>query len=152
MDRKDINLRVGALIIKDNKLLTVKHKDFPFYYTVGGRLEFGESTEQAAMREVFEETGYRLEVERLAIVSENFFVPEYKDKDHHEIVFYYLMKGCESLEIADGTPTDEEREQLFWLDLGGLEGVHLVPPFLKTSLKELHSDTGVKHIMRDERK
>jgi ADP-ribose pyrophosphatase YjhB (NUDIX family) len=134
-----INLRVGAVIIKDGKLLTVKHRDFPFYYCVGGRLEFDESTEQAVIREVFEELGCELEIERLAIIGESFFFADYDGKDHHEIAFYYLMKNCGDLDIAEGTSTDQEREQLFWLDLNELEQFNLVPPFLK-NLKNLKTD------------
>jgi len=155
MNRENTSIRVGALIIKDGRLLTVKHKDYPFYYTVGGRLEFNETTEEGVIREVFEEIGCNIEVERLAVISESFFVGhDYDGKEHHGIGFYYLMKGqdCEGLDIADGTPTDQEREQLFWLDMNELEQFNLVPPFLKTSLKDLNRSNSVIHVVDDERK
>lgn len=40
-----INIRVGAIILKDNKLLMVGNLERPnYYYTVGGRIQFGEET------------------------------------------------------------------------------------------------------------
>ena len=58
--------RVGAIIIKDNKLLMVKNEDYPYYYTVGGKVKINESSEEAVIREAFEETGVALEIDRAA--------------------------------------------------------------------------------------
>ena len=46
--------RVGAIIIKDNNLLMVKHEDYPCYYTVGGRVRLNETSEEAIIREVYD--------------------------------------------------------------------------------------------------
>ena len=53
--------RAAALIIKDNKLLAVKSTDYPCYYTVGEGIELNETSEDAVVREVYEETGFSLE-------------------------------------------------------------------------------------------
>ena len=61
-----INLRVGAIILKDDKLLMVGNKARPEYlYSVGGRIKFGETSEEAIIREVYEETGVHMEIDRL---------------------------------------------------------------------------------------
>ena len=62
-----VNVRVGAIIIKNEKLLMVGSQDFDYYYSVGGRIQFGESAEQAVRREVLEETGWELEIDRLGL-------------------------------------------------------------------------------------
>ena len=59
------NLRVGAIIQKDGKVLMVGNDAVDYVYSVGGRVQFGESLEDAVRREVLEETGTALEVERL---------------------------------------------------------------------------------------
>lgn len=61
-----INIRVGAIIIKDGKILMAGNRSVNYLYSVGGRLKFGETSEQAIIREVYEETGVRMEIDRLA--------------------------------------------------------------------------------------
>lgn len=68
-----LNIRVGAIIIKDGKFLMVENDRFDHMYSVGGRLKFGETTEEAVVREVYEETGVKMEIDRLGFIHENFF-------------------------------------------------------------------------------
>ena len=91
-----INLRVGAIIMKDGKLLMVGNKIRPEYlYSVGGRIKFGETAEDAVIREVYEETGVRMEVDRLGFVHENYFYGDASanmGKLIYEISFFFYMK------------------------------------------------------------
>ncbi|WP_242838228.1 NUDIX domain-containing protein [Butyrivibrio proteoclasticus] len=69
-----INIRVGAIILKDGKFLMVGNNIRPEYlYSVGGRIKFGETAEEAVIREVYEETSVRMEVDRLGFINENYF-------------------------------------------------------------------------------
>jgi NAD+ diphosphatase len=52
-----LNLRVGAIIRRGKEFLMVGNEDSPYLYTVGGRIQFGETAEQAVVREIMEETG-----------------------------------------------------------------------------------------------
>ena len=52
-----VNIRVGAIIMKDGKFLMAANPNFDYLYSVGGRIRFGETAEEAVVREVFEETG-----------------------------------------------------------------------------------------------
>ena len=56
-----INIRVGAIIIKDGRILMAGNSNVNHLYSVGGRLKFGETAEEAVVREVLEETGVRME-------------------------------------------------------------------------------------------
>lgn len=115
-----VNVRVGAILEKNGKLLMVRNADLSYYYSVGGRIQFGESAEEAIRREVLEETGWDLEVEQLGFVHEDFFwsdSPSKQGKLIYEIGFYYYMKTpadfeprCESL-TEDGT-----EERLEWVN------------------------------------
>lgn len=48
---------VGTIFLKDNKLLLVKPTRRPTYQMVGGKVEEGETIEEAAIRECHEELG-----------------------------------------------------------------------------------------------
>jgi ADP-ribose pyrophosphatase YjhB (NUDIX family) len=58
-----------------------------FYIPVGGGVEPGEYSADAARREVLEETGQKIEELQLLAVDENIFT--YNGKFEHEIVFIY---------------------------------------------------------------
>ena len=68
-----INLRVGAIIMMNGKMLMVGNDRADYLYSVGGRIKFGETSEEAVVREVFEETGVKMEVDRLGFIHENYF-------------------------------------------------------------------------------
>lgn len=46
------SVRVRALIINGNKLLAMHDENAPYYYLVGGKVEVGETAEDAVLREV----------------------------------------------------------------------------------------------------
>jgi len=139
--------RVASLIINKNKLLVSKHIDHPCYYTVGGRVKLNETSVEAIVREVLEETGLTLEIDKLVAVQERFF--KYYGKNHHEIVFFYLMKYSEDINILDGTYTDQGKmETLHWLPIDELEHINIVPNFLETYLTKISEN--IIHIISKE--
>jgi len=137
--------RAAALIIKNNKLLVAKNIQYPLYYTIGGKVEINETSEEAAIREVYEELGLHMEIDKLAFVQERFH--KVGEHQHHEIVFFYLMKPG-NISISDDTTTDQAQESLHWLPLDGLGKFDLVPKFLKT--KSFHNIDHVEHIISRE--
>ena len=91
--------RAAAIIIEDNSFLVIKTESSPHFYTVGGGVHMNEKTEECIVREVREETGADYEIDRLAVICENFFKGQeigLKDKKCHVIEFYYLMKNRSS--------------------------------------------------------
>jgi len=139
-------LRTAALVVREGKFLAAKSEDYDVYYTVGGGVEIGESTEETVIREVYEETGYRLEIERLAFVHERFAV--LNNQRCHQLGFFYLMKDNPDFVVAENTRTDQKKETLHWLPLNGLRGINLVPAFLRT--KSFDNITAIEHIVSRE--
>ena len=61
---------MGVIIHSGRKVLMARNpnEERAFYYSVGGRVRFGESMEEAALRELKEETGIDCELDRLAAI------------------------------------------------------------------------------------
>ena len=134
----EFKLRAAALIINDNKLLLVNHRDYPGFFTIGGKVAYGETTAETVEREAYEETGIQFTAERLVFVNERIF------NGHHEIVFFYLMSG-ETDELIDGAHTEKPEEHMRWFAIDELKNYDVNPPFLKYELKNMPKE--VKHIV-----
>lgn len=103
------NFRIGVIIPNGRKVLMARNPNDSreYYYSVGGRVKFGESLTEAVIREVREETGITCEVGKMAAIHENFF----KDGEgvpFHEISVFFTVKQNEQLMLVkDGTLTDQ---------------------------------------------
>ena len=141
----DISLRAAALIIKNNQLLAIKHDNYDCFYTIGGGVNLNETSTDAVIREVFEETGYLLSIDRLVFVQERFY--NINNARHHEICFFYLMRSTD-IRIENETCTDHQEERLYWLPINELQNTNLVPEFLRISLASIPEE--VVHIISKE--
>lgn len=85
--RRPITTGVKCLIVNDGQLLLVRHTyGSTLRTTVGGGIKSGESLEQAARREVYEEVGIRLDrVTKVGVVSHQ---TEYKHDTVHVFLAY----------------------------------------------------------------
>ncbi len=82
-----LNVRVVILAHTKNGYLFEKNPD-GYLYFVGGRIKINETSEEAAKREFFEETGIKVDKVNFKTTLENFFVFE-NEKKFHEICFFY---------------------------------------------------------------
>ena len=123
-----------------------------YLYSVGGRIKFGESAEEAVVREVLEETGVRLEVDRLGFVHENFFYGDYgkkEDKLIYEISYFFYMKTPDDFEpVCESFTEDESKERLVWVDKDS--DITYYPTFFRTELS--NPGYSVKHMVTDNRR
>lgn len=146
-----VNIRVGAIIMKDGKFLMVGNPSFDYLYSVGGRIHFGETAEQAVVREVYEETGTRLEIDRLGFVHENYFISDSASKlgkPVYEISFFFYMKTPEDFEPVSGSFTEDGREEfLTWADCDDTRRFY--PAFFRAELRS--PAPGVRHFVDDHR-
>ena len=141
----DFTLRAAALIINNNQLLAVRHNNYDCFYTIGGGINLNETSAEAVIREVCEETGHHFAVERLVFIQERFY--NINNARHHEVVFFYLMKSTD-VQIENETCTDQQEEKLYWLSIDELQNTNLVPEFLKTALTNIPEE--VVHIISKE--
>lgn len=147
MDEGILNIRVGAIIIKDDKFLMVENDRFDHMYSVGGRIKFGETAEEAVVREVYEETGVKMEIDRLGFIHENFFPGDSlgkKDNIVHEISLFFYMKVPEGFEpVCNSFTEDGNKEQLVWITADCPKKYY--PEFFKTELA--NRSVSVKHFV-----
>ncbi|HRG62299.1 MAG TPA: NUDIX domain-containing protein [Burkholderiales bacterium] len=139
------NYRVGAIIIRDGKVLMVQNQLSRCYYSVGGRIKYGESSEEAIIREVFEETGVYLEIDRLGFIHENFFVEQVTNETFHELSLYYYMKTPENFAPHCKSITENGIiESLSWLNINHLNDLEAYPAFFKDRL--INQTSQITHI------
>ncbi len=147
-----INIRVGAIIMKNGQLLMVGNERSDYLYSVGGRIKFGETAEEAIVREVMEETGVNMEVDRLGFVHENYFygdAPTNFGKLIYEVSFFFYMKIPEDFEpVSESFTEDESKEHLRWVSAD--ENIKIYPEFFRTEFRV--PENTVKHFVTDERR
>ena len=94
--------RVSGVLIHDGKVLLQRLSGDEGYALIGGHVAFGETTEEALVREFKEEVRANIKVERLLMVGENFF--PWGDCPCHQINLCYLVSLLDETEIQlDGT-------------------------------------------------
>ena len=146
-----LNIRVGAIIMKKGKILMVGNERSDYLYSVGGRIKFGETAEEAVVREVLEETGIKMQIDRLGFIHENYLYGDAHTnlgKLIYEISFFFYMKTPDDFTpVSDSFTEGNCEEYLRWVSLD--EDIKMYPTFFKTELKN-PVDT-VKHFVSDER-
>ena len=144
------NHRVAAVIVKDGKLLAQKNENDNSYYLVGGRVSFGESTQEALVREVKEELDINIKTYRPIWVNECFFND--CEKTYHEIGLYYLVDISDTgFNCFDRSFKKREEHRINtyeWLDIEQLNGITLYPEFIKEEITK--SNTSLKLIITRE--
>lgn len=137
--------RAAAIILHEGRVLMARNEADPYRYSIGGGVHHGESALDAVRREVWEEVGVHMEVDRLAFVHENFFEdavsPALAGRSCHEVTFYFLMRydpACPPRATAS-TALGGAREWYEWVDLAsyGRDGVTSYPTFFATELADL---------------
>ncbi|MDD2429155.1 MAG: NUDIX domain-containing protein [Eubacteriales bacterium] len=142
-----LNIRVGAIIMQNGKFLMVGNERANYYYSVGGRVRFGESTEEAVVREVFEETGVRMTIDRLGFIHENFFIADIYttgNKPIYEIAFFFYMNVPDDFApVCASVAEDDSKEKISWITPDC--GKRFYPDFFRTELA--YPSQAIKHIV-----
>ena len=141
------NYRIAAIIIDDGHLLVHRGDDEPFWAVPGGRAELGEDAADTVRREMREELGEDVRVERLVWLAENFF--HYNGHDHHELGLYWLahLPACSPWldKTRDRTVIDGAALTFRWVPLASLADLPLMPAFLAAGVRALPA--GITHVV-----
>lgn len=145
------NLRVGVLIRNEDKILMAASplEGENTYYSVGGRVKYGETFEEAVRREVREETGIDCENTRMICIHENFFV-NFEGYPYHEVSVFFLAEDKRFADIPSEHLTEDgpDGEKLVWVDPYD-ESLTIFPEFFKD--RSVTDGSGVKHFVTHEK-
>lgn len=128
-------IKVAALCIRNNKLLVVKSKNKPVYFSLGGKVEPGETYQQCLEREVLEEVGCRV---LSSIFYKTFTGPGYGPN-------VQVQMPCFLTELEGEPIPSNEIESCAWIDsnfskdttfsgAAGMLTAYIIPSLVKDGL------------------
>jgi len=125
------NQRAGVVIKKGEKLLLIKRKkdNNTYYILPGGGVESGETPKQTAIREVKEELGINVIIDKK--------IAEFEHRGNTE--FYFLSEnfGGEIKLVGDGVFNSNINDIEEWILIKDLHKINLLPEKIKDILIEL---------------
>jgi len=92
------HIGVGVLLIRGNHLLLIKRKynpDAGYWSIPGGHLDLGERVEKAAVRETYEETGFKVKVSGLAGIIDKIMYDDKGKIEYHYVLINYFVEQIE---------------------------------------------------------
>lgn len=136
------NYRVAGAAIRDGHVLVCREDDDGYCMLPGGRVEMGEPSDVALVREMAEELVMPVKVGRLLFTSESFYGRV--GERFHELGFIYEIELPEEVRPSGAQPflvREDEGHllQFSWLPLEGtaLSDANLMPPWLPERLRAL---------------
>ena len=123
-------ISAGMLIVRDNRILMVRHSaagKYDFWVAPGGGVQGNESLEQAAEREVREETGLAARASQLLYIEE-FFNPETR---HCKFWFLGAFVAGD-LDVSAPEARDEYIVEATWLGRDDLAQRQVFPEFVQS--------------------
>ena len=134
MDNRKIKPRVRLIIIKNDKILLSYVESENFYFYIGGKIEWGETIENACIREIKEEYDAYFKFSKILYVRD-YIKPE---QDEHSIELYVLGE-IDKTEEREGYRDKEfngDHWQI-WVDLKDLKKLDVRPKgLIKQILKD----------------
>lgn len=155
-----IYIRTEGVMQNGERILLCRAEGDDCWVLPGGSVKLYETTEEALKREILEEMGLEVEVERLLWVVENMF--DFEESDiapglpsgmYHDIHFSYLIKPKETdgdwlkeefYGIEDDFIQGKEMKLIFrWFSPDELDRINLQPICMRQILKKIPESTSV---------
>ena len=129
---------VGVVVVHRSSVLLVKRGQEPsrgLWSIPGGLIELGESLEEAARREVMEETGIQVRIEKLLGVANNIV-----QDDEGKTRFHYVLIDYLAQPLTMRVKAESDAAEAKWVHFKDLAGYSLT----KGAVKLLHKLNGMK--------
>lgn len=127
-----------------------REKDGNEFAFPGGHVIMGETSEQSLKREYLEETGEKINVEKLIWIEECFW--NWDNKEAHTIAFYYLNSLKNPTNMPDdyfSSHKDNCNIMLEWVTLERLKELIFYPDFAKNKIQNISDE--IEHFITDVR-
>lgn len=119
----DVRIRVAGILIRGNRLLLIAHKknDEIYWLLPGGGVDYGESLDEALIREFMEELNISVDVKDIALVSDSID----PTGDRHVVNICFLC----TFKTGDFVLGEDKRLYDFrFFDRDELDSVEIFPP------------------------
>lgn len=132
-------LRVSAILIHNGKMLVHEGKKFVGFCFPGGHVQIGESTSEAILREIKEETNLSAKLEHLVCVDENLYTTPKNTISHEINYYYYLTLRDKNMPLLDFENTETEggiskTQKFHWISVDELMNANLQPSHILRTL------------------
>lgn len=141
-----------AIILHKDKVLVNKclTQNNEVYYDLpgGGQNQF-ETMEDAVIREVLEETGYKVNVVRfLALAEEIYDNNELREKyfDYSHRVLHIFLVQLASEKVEEITEKDWQQEESIWMSFEDVDKVSFRPRQLSGRIRDLVEDNHAQYL------
>lgn len=132
-------LAAGGIIFRKDadgiKVLIVHRNRYNDYSLPKGKLDKKENFESAALREVFEETGYKTEITGISGAQSRYLGSKLK------ITVFFTMSIVDNTQYALNQNTDNEVKETIWINVNDLSSVLSYPEQTELILKTLNNKT-----------
>ncbi len=122
------NYRSTYFIFNQDSILLTSNKYEDYYFMPGGRVKFGETAQNALLREVEEEINIKLDTNqfRFAGIIENYFTLN-GNKSHELNMCFHV-----TIEDPNGIPDTDDNGNIFsWVKLSKMNDIQVYPKILK---------------------
>ena len=148
IENNKFNYRVCAIIINDNKILALKDEVSPYYYLPGGRVQIGETAEEALLREIKEELEVDAKIVRPLWLNQAFFNEDVTKINFHELCIYFLVdvKNTKLPTLGDKFTLRENvhTHEFEWLEFSRLKDENSYPLFIKEEIYNLPNEFRIR--------
>ena len=129
---KRIGVRPCAILIEKEKVLCIdcRYEDGDYFLFPGGGLEAGETIAEAAIREMLEETGFKVKIKKLVYVED--WIKDRKTNTRVLNMFFLVKRIGGSL--IDGKKDGGKIKKIKWIYLKDLNKIGFRPKYIAERL------------------
>jgi 8-oxo-dGTP diphosphatase len=116
---------VGTIVLRDGKVLLIMRTKEPGagkWSIPGGKIELGETLFEAAEREVLEETGISVKIDKVVNNYDSIIRDE-----RGEIKYHYFLVYCTAGYIEGEPQISDESSEVVWTDIDDVDGLDMNP-------------------------